>query len=129
MAKIQFYEKPGCVNGEKQKKVLLEAGNELNSTNILEHPWSREELLKFVVGKNPSTMMNYTAPAIKNGEISPEDLTFDEAIDLMVENPILIKRPLVVVDGKYIQGFTDEQLLPYVGGEDQSKKDWKCPKL
>ena len=36
-------------------------------------------------------------------------------VSLMIENPILIKRTLIRVDGMSIQGFTDERLTPYLG--------------
>ena len=41
MAFIHFFEKPGCINGEKQKSILIEAGNALECLNMLEHTWSR----------------------------------------------------------------------------------------
>ena len=41
MAFIHFFEKPGCINGEKQKSILIEAGNTLECVNMLEHTWSR----------------------------------------------------------------------------------------
>ena len=129
MAFIQFFEKPGCINGEKQKRILIDAGNILDCVNILEHPWSREELTPFVAGKEPSLIMNHTAPAIKKGAIVPADLEYDEAIALMIENPILIKRPLIRVDGLSIQWFTDERLVPYLGSWDGRDDVITCPNL
>jgi arsenate reductase-like glutaredoxin family protein len=73
--------------------------------------------------------MNHTAPAIKKGEIVPENLQHDEAVTLMIENPILIKRPLIRVDGMSIQGFTDERLTPYLGAWDGKDDVITCPNL
>ena len=129
MAFIQFYEKPGCVNGEKQKNILREAGNTLECVNILEHSWSREELALFLSVKDPTLIMNYTAPAIKKGEIIPANLSYDEAVALMIENPLLIKRPLIRVDGMSVQGFTDERLTPYLGSWDGTDDVITCPNL
>lgn len=129
MAFIQFYEKPGCINGEKQKSILIEAGNTLECVNILEHPWSREELAPFFIENDPVLIMNYTAPAIKKGEIVPENLLYAEAVALMIENPILIKRPLIRVDGMSIQGFMDERLTPYLGSWDRATDVVTCPNL
>ena len=129
MAFIQFFEKPGCINGEKQKNILSEAGNALECVNILEHTWTREELAPFIAGKDPSLIMNHTAPAIKKGEIVPANLQYDEAVTRMIENPILIKRPLIRVDGMSIQGFTDERLTPYLGSWDRKDDVATCPNL
>lgn len=35
MPTMAFYEKPGCINGEKQKQILRNAGHDLDCTNIL----------------------------------------------------------------------------------------------
>lgn len=129
MADIIFYEKPGCINGEKQKAILAAAGHSLHCLDILNFPWTREKLLAFVVGKNPVDMMNHTAPAVKNGDIIPKQLTFNEAIEMMLEDPILIKRPLVEVDGMMIQGFMDSHLRPYHGDWDGSTDVVTCPNL
>ena len=129
MAFIQFFEKPGCINGEKQKRILIEAGNVLECVNILEHPWSREELAPFFARNEPSLIMNHTAPAIKQGEIVPADLQYAEAVSLMIENPILIKRPLIRVEGLSIQGFMDARLTPYLGSWNGQDDVVTCPNL
>ena len=129
MALIVFYEKPGCLNGEKQKAILRKAGNVVHGVDILTHPWTREALLPFVAGKTPVAMMNATAPALKNGVINPERISFEQALMLMLENPILIKRPLIVVDGFSIQGFSDQRLLPYLGNWDGREDVVTCPNL
>ena len=129
MADITFFEKPGCINGEKQKAILRAAGHTLHCVDILTHPWDRERLLHFVADKRPQEMMNHTAPAIKKGEIIPARLSFDQAVEMMLTDPILIKRPLVEVDGLAIQGFTDPRLKPYLGDWDGRDDVVTCPNL
>ena len=126
---IDFYEKPGCVNGEKQKQILQQAGHSLNCINILSEQWTKEMLLPFVEGKAVVEIMNYTAPAIKNGVIDPASLSFDEAVSLMIEAPILIKRPLLKIADQYLQGFTDERLAPYLGDWTGEEDVTTCPNL
>lgn len=126
---IEFYEKPGCINGEKQKNILRQAGQVLQCVNILTHPWTEETLLPFIKGKSAIEIMNSTAPAIKNGEIDPAGLSFSEAMRMMIESPILIRRPLIRIDSIYIQGFTDERLQPYVGKWDGLEDVTTCPNL
>jgi nitrogenase-associated protein len=129
MAKMVFYEKPGCINGEKQKIILEAAGNVLQCVNILEHNWSRDQLLPYVTGKHSEQIMNHTAPQIKKGEVVPKNLTFEEAIQLMINDPILIKRPLIEVEGLFIQGFDNALLGPYLGDWDGSEDVLTCPNL
>ena len=127
--KMEFFEKPGCINGEKQKRILQAAGHELQLLDILSFPWTMELLLPFVAGKEPAAMMNFTAPAIKRGEIVPAELSFNEALALMVSHPILIKRPLIRIADLSLQGFTDPRLKPYLGSWDGSEDVVTCPNL
>jgi len=129
MAQMVFWEKPGCINGGRQKKILTDAGNVLECSNILEKQWTGEELMRFVAGKSASECMNFTAPAVKRGEIDPGSLSLDQAIELMIEDPILIKRPLIEVDGAYIQGFADTRLKQYLGNWDGVEDVTTCPNL
>ncbi|PLX49277.1 MAG: hypothetical protein C0613_07910 [Desulfobulbaceae bacterium] len=129
MADIIFYEKPGCINGEKQKAILRAAGHTLQCLNILKQTWSHNRLGEFMAGKTATEMMNHTAPAIKNGEIVPEQLSASQALDLMVKEPILIKRPLIEVDGHKIQGFNDARLAPYLGDWHGREDVVTCPNL
>ncbi|PJC70634.1 MAG: arsenate reductase family protein, partial [Zetaproteobacteria bacterium CG_4_8_14_3_um_filter_59_5] len=40
MALITFYEKPGCINNTRQKKLLKQAGHRLVEMNLLSEPWT-----------------------------------------------------------------------------------------
>lgn len=129
MTDILFFEKPGCINGEKQKKILTTAGHHLICKNILAEKWTVESLRAFFAVEDPTKIMNYTAPDIKNGDIDPSRLSFEEAVTMMVASPILIKRPLLVVEGQNLQGFDNEKLKPYLGDWDNSEDVITCPNL
>ena len=129
MADIVFYEKPGCINGGKQKAILEAAGNMLECRDILTTQWTGQSLVPFLMSKNPVDIMNHTAPAVKTGEIVPAELSFEEAVALMVDSPILIKRPLIEVEGVKLQGFSNPELKPYLGDWDASEDVVTCPNL
>ena len=105
MATILFYEKPGCQNNTRQKAMLELSGHTVQSVNLLEYPWSKEELEKYLGDKPVDKCFNPSAPAIKSGEINPLAYTKEEAVLMMIENPLLIKRPLLQIGEHRIQGF------------------------
>jgi nitrogenase-associated protein len=115
MAKIKFYRKMDCVNNGKQLKILQDAGNEVETIDLLEHPLTRAELESFFGSKPAADFINRNAPAVKRGEIKPDSLEREEAFKLLLESHLLIKRPLIEVDGLKIVGFTDPRLKPYLG--------------
>jgi hypothetical protein len=44
MAKILFFEKPGCANNTRQKALLAAAGHEVDARNLLTEAWTPERL-------------------------------------------------------------------------------------
>lgn len=129
MATIIFYEKPGCINGEKQKNILMQAGHTVQCRDILSFPWTWDNLLPFCTGKDPSQIINPTAPKVKKGEIVPTSLSFEQAMGLMIGDPLLIKRPLIEVDGLFIQSFDHPALKHYLRDWDASEDVITCPNL
>lgn len=108
--KLTFYHKPGCVNNEKQKGILLKRGFSLDERNLLDFTWDRDILTKVFKGYLVSEWFNESAPKIKDGSVRPADLTYDEAIDLILENPIYMKRPIIEFNSRYIVGFSADEL-------------------
>ncbi len=105
MSTILFYEKPGCSNNSKQKLLLAQAGHTVWAKNLLTEPWTRGRLLQFFGNKPVAEWFNRAAPKIKSGEIMPESVDASTAIAMMLAEPLLIRRPLIEVDGRYEVGF------------------------
>jgi nitrogenase-associated protein len=114
MAIVTFYEKPNCANNSKQKRLLTEAGHTVIAKNILTEAWQADTLRPFFTGLAVRDWFNYSAPAIKLGEIDPEIVSEEQAISLMLENPILIRRPLLQVGTEYRAGFDAERVQAWL---------------
>jgi arsenate reductase (glutaredoxin) len=119
MAEIIFFSEPGCESSEQRKALLENAGNTLYCENLLSQDWTHEKLLPFVRGREPLDIINTSAPDIQMGKIDPLLLTFEQALALLVKDPLLIKGPLMQVDNLYIQGPDDRRVDKYL--EDQVK--------
>ena len=52
MAKVIFWEKPGCRGNAKQKEILIASGHELDVRNLLTEVWTAEKLRAFF-GERP----------------------------------------------------------------------------
>ncbi|MGR8935142.1 MAG: ArsC/Spx/MgsR family protein [Gammaproteobacteria bacterium] len=115
MAVVYFYEKPGCINNTRQKKILAAAGHQVVAHNLLTTPWSRDELSQFFAGLPVAEWFNRSAPAIKNGTVDPERLSAEQALSLMLAEPLLIRRPLLHVDDEYHAGFDLPLLETWIG--------------
>ncbi len=130
MATVYFYEKPGCINNTRQKKLLVAAGHQVVELNLLTEAWQPVRLRSFFGKLAVRNWFNYSAPAIKHGEIEPENLTEQEALALMVKNPLLIRRPLMQVGDELMAGFDQYAVDNWIGlKEPQSYQDIEsCPR-
>ncbi|MGZ8159961.1 MAG: ArsC/Spx/MgsR family protein [Methylobacter sp.] len=115
MATITFYEKPGCVNNTRQKKLLAAAGHQVVAKNLLTEAWQAERLRSFFGSLPVRNWFNYSAPAIKIGQVKPEKLTEQTALALMVDNPLLIRRPLMQVGDNLMAGFDQVAVDNWIG--------------
>lgn len=109
-----FYEKTGCKGNARQQALLQAHGYSLDIKSMLDEPWTQETLRPFFGDLPVAQWFNDKAPAIKDGTVDPTSFDADSALDIMLEQPILIRRPLIEHDGKKYCGF-DESVEAALG--------------
>ena len=112
---IEFYEKPGCGGNARQKEKLQSLGCMLVVKNLLNTKWEAAELRSFFAGKPKNEWFNMSAPIIKDGFLDPLCLTEEQAIEAMIKEPILIKRPLLKNGSVKISGFDPMEIKEKLG--------------
>lgn len=112
---IVFYEKPGCSGNREQKRLLVAAGHHVEARDLLRVPWTGASLRAFFGELPVAAWFNRNAPAVVSGAVVPEKLTEDEALTLMLAEPILIRRPLMESDGRRVVGFDPVELADWLG--------------
>jgi nitrogenase-associated protein len=115
MATVLFWEKPGCVNNTRQKQLLREAGHEVLAHNLLTEAWDAPRLRRFFGTMPVVAWFNGSAPAIKQGQVLPETLNEEQALALMVADPLLIRRPLMQVGECCEAGFDPQKVDAWIG--------------
>ena len=115
MTRVTFFEKPGCLSNGRQKTLLAGLGHELAVRDLLAEPWTPERLRPFFGDRPVVDWFNPTAPRVKSGEVATTALGEAEALALMVSDPILIRRPLMEVDGLRCSGFEPGPVLEALG--------------
>lgn len=124
MATVIFYEKPGCSGNARQKALLEAAGHTVIARDLLTKPWTRLELLSFFAGLPVAEWFNRNAPAVKSGEIVPEECDEATALALLQKHPLLIRRPLLEVEGERRAGFDLAAIDAWIGlGASLPKED------
>ena len=115
MARVIFYTKLGCITSGKQQGMLRLAGHELEIRDILAANWTAAELRGYF-GKRPvAQWFNPNSPRVKSGEVKPESYGEEEALRMMVADPLLIRRPLLQVGSRREVGFEEEMIHDWIG--------------
>jgi nitrogenase-associated protein len=124
MARVIFYEKPGCRNNTKQKTLLMAAGHEVVAYSLLTEPWTVERLRSFFGDRTSVEWFNRAAPRVKSGEVIPEEIDPQTALLMMLRDPLLIRRPLIEVGDRREAGFDVEKIDAWIGLKaiDESQK-------
>jgi len=116
MATITFYQKPGCKTNARQKQMLEAAGHVVTAKSLLTEPWTDERLCGFFGSTPVASWFNPAAPRIKSGEIDPAAFDAAAALAILVDDPLLIRRPLVEANGQRCAGFDREPVTSLLGG-------------
>ncbi len=100
--KVLIYHNPRCSKSRQTLQLLRERGVEPQIVEYLKEPPDERTLRRLLklLGLRPRELMRRREKVYK--ELGLDDPGLDDAalIRAMVEHPILIERPIVVVDGK-----------------------------
>jgi len=85
-------------------------GIELVKHDLAKEPPSRELLERLIDETHLEDFINKRSPAFKERDLDISKLTKKQAIDLMMEEPNLIKRPLVLRGREAVFGWKPDEL-------------------
>jgi arsenate reductase len=112
---IQIYHNQRCGKSRNCLLLLEESNNEFEIINYLVTPPTATELASLLQKLNltPIELVRQKEKIwIEN--FKGKTLTPDEIIQAMVENPILIERPIVVKGDKAIIGRDPDKVIPFL---------------
>jgi arsenate reductase len=108
-----IYHNPRCSKSRQTLALLEEKGVNPRIVDYLKMPPSAAELNTILkkLGLRPRDLMRKGEPRYAELGLKDRDLDDDALIALMVANPILIERPIVVSGGKAAIGRPPESVL------------------
>ena len=108
-----IYHNPRCSKSRQTLALLEERGIAPRIVDYLKTPPSAAELKAILrkLGLRPRDLMRKGEPLYAELGLKGRDLDDDALIALMVANPILIERPIVVSGGKAALGRPPESVL------------------
>lgn len=110
---VTIYHNPRCSKSRATLALLKEKGVEPEIIEYLRTPPSKDEMTRILDGLAvaPRDLMRKKEEPYKALNLGDDSMDRDALIDAMLENPILMERPVVVKDGKYALGRPPENVL------------------
>ena len=110
--KIKVYQKPTCSKCRTTLGILRDRGADFESINYYEKPLSVDELRKLTrkLGIAPRELLRKDEQVYRDLGLAKRQFSDDELIELMVENPDLIQRPIVVKGARAVLGRPPENV-------------------
>jgi arsenate reductase len=98
--KLTIYHNPRCSKSRKALETLTEKGYELEVVEYLKTPLNKKVLKKILMKLNMKPLdIIRTHEDVFKKKFRNKNFTDDEWIQILIENPILLQRP--IVSGEY----------------------------
>ncbi len=108
---MKIYHNPRCSKSRAGLNLIREAGREVEVIDYLKTPPTEKELKKILkmLGMKPLELIRKNEAVFKE-QFKGKTFTEDEWIKIMVKNPKLIERPIVVEGNKAVLGRPTEKI-------------------
>lgn len=102
--KITVYHKPTCSKCRATLSLLKDSGQEFDAVNYYEIPLTIAGLRELIqkLGVPVRDVLRSDEPLARSLKLAEQQLADDELIKIMVDNPDLIQRPIVVRGDKAV---------------------------
>lgn len=116
---VKVYTSPSCASCRKAKKWLNDFGIEYVEKNIFVTKLTRNEI-KAILKKTErgfEDIISTRSKVFKEQEIDIDNMSMNELIDFIEENPSVLKRPIIIDDRRLQIGYNDEEIRVFIPKE------------
>lgn len=113
---LNLYVAPSSASSRKARKWLMDHGIDLKERNITRIPLNADEIKRILrLTENGSEdIISTRSNAFRKLHVNLDSLTVSQLIELMVQHPDLIRRPLIFNDEQLQVGFSEEDIRSFL---------------
>ncbi|MBT6402076.1 arsenate reductase (glutaredoxin) [Candidatus Woesearchaeota archaeon] len=108
---LTIYHNPQCSKSRKTLEIILKRTKDVEIVEYLRTPPTKQDLRKILKKLNLTVIQIVRTKEKEFQEIINKDLSDEELMDLIVHNPILLERPIVINGKNAIIGRPPENVL------------------
>lgn len=116
---ILMYTSFGCTSAIKAKAWLKENQLEYVEKNIQSTLLNKEEI-KYLLQRCPNgteDIISTRSKAFKQLDENMDDLSINDLVDFIQENPTVLKRPIIMDNSSFVVGFDNDEITAFVPSE------------
>lgn len=116
MATIEIYLYSNCSSCRDADAMLSDAGIEATRRDLFKERMSAREIVDLFERANlkPQDMISRRSRPYRELGLAERELSDDEIVALMAEHPALIRRPVVVKDGRAVVGLNRAEIATLI---------------
>ena len=113
---IKIFHNPRCSKSRQTLTILEDNGVDFDIIEYLKESPNKETLIQIInlLDVKPRDLIRKGEAVYKEKGLNRGDLTDDDLLQFMVDNPILIERPIVYDDNRAIIGRPPENVLIFL---------------
>ncbi|MCG6937085.1 MAG: arsenate reductase (glutaredoxin) [Gammaproteobacteria bacterium] len=110
---VRIFHNPRCSKSRQTMEILNNNNADVSVVEYLKSPPGSAELNEILdmLGMEPRDLMRKNEKPYKENQLDNPQLTREQLIQAMVDNPVLIERPIVICGNKAVIGRPPEKVM------------------
>ena len=98
--------------------MLLQNGRELEERDFFKEPFTQQEIQELASDVGTAQLFARRSPSLKKMGLADQDLSDEQMVSLMLQEPRLVRRPLVRMGGRLLVGANLKAVEAALGSGD-----------
>lgn len=112
---VTIYTTNSCASCKKACKFLTDNKIKFKEINMFKTPITKEDIKNMLENSENGfeDIISTRSKVIQESKIDIESMTFNELVDFIIKNPSILKRPIIIDDGRFQVGYDDDEITAF----------------
>lgn len=125
---IKLYISPSCSSCRKVKKYFDHFNIKYIEKNIINTPITKDEIFKMLIRSENGfeDIISTRSKVFKEKNFNIDNMKLNELVDFIIENPTVLKRPIIVTDYELQVGYNEDDITLFLPEDFRNLDCDKC---
>lgn len=116
---ILIYTTPSCASCRKAKKWFEQYNIPYTERNIFSIKLSQEDIYRMLKNSERGfeDIISTRSKVFKEKQLEPDQMRFSELVDFIIQNPSVLKRPIIINETELQVGYNNEDITIFLPRE------------